>query len=503
MSEWFNANGQTEENQTVPTAQPTASGDTPPVQTEPQAAEWQQPAQPVPPTEPTEPTATVPPVESPTPQKPTYETGWYRSGPQTNAEQNGGAAPTPPPYTAPPAPQPPRKKRQGVAVVVLAVVGVLAVIAMLVMLVFTIFGATDDVYLSTDEQDMQQEVIDNDAPTVNITDWADDDGGLSASEIINKNMDSTVVINVYQMQVPTGLYQYGFGSETLAKVSEATGIVMTKDGYIITNWHVVIDEKTGEPFDRIDVTTSEDKTYEDARVIGADESTDLAVIKVDADDLEVAEFGDSSKLVMGARVLTLGNAGGLQWSASQGIISGLARDVYDDTGYSIKCLQTDAAINPGNSGGPLLNNSGQVVGINSAKIAAEGYEGLGFSIPINEAKKIIDDLIKYGYARGRVELGITGYSISNNGYYGFVIRSIETGSVLEGTKARVGDLITAVDGVKIRDGYSALRTEMAKHNAGDTVTLSLLRLDSRTGQETTFTVSCTLKESKPKSKTKE
>ncbi len=481
MSEWMNMTDNTDENKVTPPAeQQPVVDDTPPTP------------------EPTMPAQEMPPEPTPVPEKPAYEAGWYRGGSQ-QSDTAWTQAPQPPQqpyYTAPPSPPVDRPKRQGVAVIVLAVVGVVAVLAMLVALVFAILG-TNDVMISTDDDVSQEEIIDDDAPALNISDWADDDGGLSASQIIEENMDSTVVINVYSMQMPSALYQYGFGSETLTKAGEATGIVMTKDGYIITNWHVVIDEDTGKAFDRIDVTTSEDKTYEDAKVIGADESTDLAIIKVDATDMEVAEFGDSSKLVMGARVLTLGNAGGLQWSASQGIISGLARDVYEDTGYSIKCLQTDAAINSGNSGCPLLNNSGQVVGINSAKIAAEGYEGLGFSIPINEAKKVIDDLIKYGYVRGRVELGITGYSISSNGYYGFVIRSIETGSVLSDTRARIGDLITAVDGVKI-NGYSELRAEMAKHNAGDTVTLSLLRLDSKTGVETKFDVTCTLKESKPK-----
>ncbi len=536
MSEWFNAN-QTPENQATE-QQPVspATGDTPPTETpvtetasvpdvtaapQPEApvTDWRanpyttaQPAEepaatPTAETTPIEPAQPVaPPPQQP--QKPTYETGWYRSGPmhtdtppQETAADDGAVPPPPPPqpsyYAQPTPPQPPKKKRHNGAVIALAVIGSIAILAMVILLAFAIGGTVNTDEPITNEES-NEEVIDNDAPSLNITDWADDDGGLSATEIIDANMDSTVVVNVYQMQVPSGLYQYGFGSETLTKVGEATGIVMTKDGYIITNWHVVIDEDTGKAFDQIDVITNDGTEYENAKVIGADQSTDLAVIKVEATDLAVAEFGDSSKLVMGARVVTLGNAGGLQWSASQGIISGLARDVYEDTGYSIKCLQTDAAINPGNSGGPLINNNGQVVGINSAKIAAEGYEGLGFSIPINEAKTIIDDLIKYGYVRGRVELGITGYSIASNGYYGFVIRSIEDGSVLTDTRARVGDLITAVDGVKI-DGYSALRSELAKHSAGDTVTLSLLRLDSRTGAESTFEVTCTLVESKPKS----
>lgn len=442
------------------------------------------------------------PASPPTPPTtpPSYAGGWYRSGPTGSG--NGG---TPPPYrpwngapqnVMPPIPpQPPKKKSSNGVVITLAVVGSLAALALIVVLGVAMLGymrtdhTTPDVSVSDDS-----EVINNDAPSLTITDWADNDGGLSPEEVINCNIDSTVVISTFQMRSPSNFNGYSFGTQTLTQVGEASGIIMTEDGYIITNWHVVTDEDTGELYDRVDVTTHDGTVYEDAKVIGADQSTDLAVIKINTSDLSVAEFGDSSKLTMGNRVLALGNAGGLQWSASQGIISGLARDVYEDTGYSIKCLQTDAAINPGNSGGPLINNQGQVIGVNSSKIAATGYEGLGFSIPINEAKTIIDDLIKFGYVRGRVQLGITGFSVNSNGYHGFVVQSIRDNSVLKNTQIRVGDLITAVDGEQI-DGYGALRSKLAARGVGATVTLSVLRLDSRTGHETTFTVTFTLVES--------
>ncbi len=492
MSDWFkDQEQQTEETAQTPVVEETNEPPVPP--TEEPTPIVEQPVQPEQPAQPAEPETPAAP-ETPavdwranpytTPTQPSYESGWYRSGPMSQPQ---------PQYTQPTPPTPPQK-RHSVAVVLLSIVAVLAILAMAGTLVLVKFGYLDEEPLpQVDEQD---EIINDDAPALNITDWADDDGGLSATEIIDKNLDSTVVINVYQMQVPGNGYSFGFGQETLTQVGEATGIVYDPSGYIITNWHVVINESTGEEYDRVDVVLHDGTVYEGAQVLGADQSTDLAVIKVDGENMAVAEFGDSSQLVMGSRVVTLGNAGGLQWSASQGIISGLARDVYEDTGYSIKCLQTDAAINPGNSGGPLLNNSGQVVGINSAKIVADGIEGLGFSIPINEAKAVIDDLAKYAYVRGRVELGITGYSIASNGYYGFVIKTIEKGSMLENTRARTGDLITAIDGVKI-SGYSELRSELAKHAAGDEVTLSLLRLNSRTGEETTFEVTCKLKESKP------
>ena len=151
------------------------------------------------------------------------------------------------------------------------------------------------------------------------------------------------------------------------------------------------------------------------------------------------------------------------------------------------------AINSGNSGGPLLNKFGQVVGINSAKIAASGYEGLGFSIPINEAKVIIDSLLKYGYVKGRVSLGIRGQTTDNGFYRGFMIVEILEGSCLEGTGAQVYDLIVAVDDVTVTD-YGTLRSEMARHQVGDKVKLKLLRSNQRTGEVTTHYVTVTLKE---------
>ena len=428
------------------------------------------------------------------PQPP--QTQWYHA-------QNGGGA-TPPPYTGNfiTPPQPPKKRKHTGAIIALSVVGVLAVLVLTITVAFslgrTISSDVSDIGSTvTDKKDNDStgdNVINDNAPTLNITDWSDNDGGLTATEVINKNLDSTVVITIYQMKNGNNS-AYAFGTASLTQVGSGSGIVMTKDGYIITNWHVVTDTDTGKQYDEVDVTLHNGKVYKNAKVIGADQSTDLAVIKVEATDLTPAEFGDSSKMVLGTRVIALGNAGGLQWSATQGIISGLARDVYEDTGYSIKCLQTDAAINPGNSGGPLINNQGQVIGINSAKIASTDVEGLGFSIPINEAKTIIDDLTKYGYVKGRVQLGITGYSVNSNGYHGFVIQSINSDSVLKNTNAAVGDLITAIDGTDIT-GYGDLRAALAKHSVGDEVQLSILRLDNRSGEKTTFTVTCKLAESK-------
>ena len=395
----------------------------------------------------------------------------------------------PPVYGAPGGSQPPQKprKKHNGWIVAIAIIAAVCLIASVVLLALAVTRNVVDsdpiVDSSTTETDGN-----TDAPSLQIQDWNDNDGGLSTKEVVNRNLDSTVVITVYSQSK-----SFNFGESSVTKAGAASGIVMTSDGYIITNWHCVTNETTGKSYDRVDVTTYDGKTYEDATIIGADQSTDLAVIKINATGLSVAQFGDSSALSVGDRVVALGNAAGLSWTATQGIVSALARDVYDDTGYAIKCLQVDAAINYGNSGGPLLNSQGLVVGINSAKIAASGYEGLGFSIPINEAKKVIDSLMSDGYVKGRVALGITGKTVSSGMYQGFLIASIADGSSLQGTEAAVGDLIVAVDDTQVTD-YSTLRSALAKHAVGDQVKLSLLRSDSRTGKVTSLAVTVTLKE---------
>lgn len=398
------------------------------------------------------------------------------------------AAQTPPPG------KPPKKKRNksNIVIAALAVICGATIITLSVLLALSMDKKGGLPTTSGGGGGTTSTTENPNAPTLNFSDADVKDGGLTSKEIIDKNLNSTVVISMYENVTSGGFYG---GTTSEQQAGGATGIIMTSDGYIITNWHCVINEKTNRQFARIQVTTYDGTKYDQATVIGADKDTDLAVIKINAANLKAAEFGDSSQLSMGDRVVALGNAGGLEWSASQGIVSGTARDVYDDTGYSIKCLQTDAAINPGNSGGPLINNQGQVIGINSAKIADTDVEGLGFSIPINEAKTIIDDLTKYGYVKGRVQLGITGYSVNSNGYHGFVIQSINSDSVLKNTNAAVGDLITAIDGTDI-SGYGDLRSALAKHSVGDEVQLSILRLDNRSGEKTTFTVTCKLAESK-------
>ena len=425
-------------------------------------------------------------------------------------EQNPSEQPTPeyfdpqPIYAPYPQNQPPQKRGGGKWVwIIIASVAATIVTLMSILVVIGLqngnfdrpFWDGDDTSEQTPpaSDDPSNDLTPNpDAPTLQIKDPDENAEGLSTTDIVYHNLDSTVLLSMYS-NAPDNTFPFGGAFEQERSMGVASGIVMTEDGYIITNWHCVVNEDTGEEFDRIDVTMYDDTVYENAKIIGYDSSTDLAVIKVNATGLKPAEFGDSDQLKMGDKVVALGNSGGLGFSTTQGIVSGLARDVYEDTGYAIKCLQIDAAINPGNSGGPLFNAAGQVIAVNSAKIVADGYEGIGFSIPINEAKIIIDDILKNGYVTGRVALGITGQTYADTYYRGFLIQTIEPGSALENTDAKAGDLITAVDGVVV-ENYAELRTELAKHNVGDTVTLTLKRSSNR--KVTEFTVKVRLAEAK-------
>lgn len=445
--------------------------------------------------------------QTPVPPHPVQPTGYPQQPAYGRYTPTGNTVPVPPasaqvppaygygavPPAATPTGQKPPRKTKGWVIAV----AVIATVALLGCAIFGIYMGVSNWDLpdvenstptSSNDGGSSPDGLEN-APSLGITAWDNDDGGLATKEIVKRNYDSTVLLTSY---VRSNDYYY-FGQSDLVEAGASTGIVMTADGYIITNRHCVINESTGKAYDQIDVTMYSGEVYENAQVVGADEATDLAVIRIEATGLTPAQFGDSAELEVGDRVVALGNAAGLEWSASEGIVSALARDVYEDTGYAIRCLQVDASINPGNSGGPLLNNQGLVVGINSAKISATDYEGIGFTIPINEAKTIVDSLIKYGYVKGRVALGIMGQTISTGVYNGFMITEIQSGSSLNDTKVQVGDLIVEVDGVTVTD-YGTLRAELAKHSVGDTVTLKLLHSDRRTGKVTSYTVSVKLQE---------
>ena len=321
---------------------------------------------------------------------------------------------------------------------------------------------------------------------------------MTSQQVAQKLIPSVVCVQNYQITQQGGFFFFGYGGysqsdeASLSPAGEGSGIIISEDGYIVTNQHVV-DGATS-----LKVVTSDGLTYE-AELIGEDTQTDLAVIKVTTDDeLTPAEFGSSEDLQVADEVMAIGNPGGLQLNSSVtfGHISALNREVTNgDTGYSMKCIQTDAAINPGNSGGALVDMDGHVVGINSSKIVATGYEGLGFAIPADTAQPIVSDLIEYGYVKDRAMPGFSGQYVDrltasfygmNAGYYVTQLTSEEAAD----SGLRRGDMITAIDDTQITSGSTITAYIMSK-KPGDTVTLTVDR--SLTGGGT-GTVELTLSE---------
>jgi serine protease Do len=288
-----------------------------------------------------------------------------------------------------------------------------------------------------------------------------------------------------------------------------TGIIMSEDGYIITNAHVVegasaisvvVTDSTAKTEETSDDSSSksvaekiiekqsddsgDDENTITAELIGMDTQTDIAVLKIDKTGLTAAEFGTSSDIQVGELAIVIGNPLGfdLANTVTSGIISATDRTLTIED-RTMNLIQTDASINSGNSGGPLINAYGQVIGITSAKVSSTYGEGLGFAIPIDEAKTIINDLVQYGYVKGRPTLGISGENISSfyAQYYnvpnGFIVRSVESGSAAEEAGIKVNDMIVGIQGELI-DSIEEFNEIKSQYKAGDQITVSVYRNDN-------------------------
>ncbi len=291
---------------------------------------------------------------------------------------------------------------------------------------------------------------------------------------------------------------YGGDTQTQIATSTGTGIVMTSEGYIITNAHVIYDETNGYGrAQSVSVLMSDETEYE-ASIIGYDTDTDIAVLKIDATGLTAAEFGNSDDLQVGELVLAIGNPLGFELfgSVTSGIVSALNREISVNE-KQMQLIQTDAPINSGNSGGPLINSYGQVIGINSAKMTStystNTVEGLSFAIPITQAKTIIDDLINYGYVKGRPQIGITCIDVdqSTASLYGMpvglYVRSLTPNGAAEIAGVQAGDIIIGMNGEAVTT-TDELNEKKNEFKAGDTITLNI----SRNG--TDIDIEVTLKE---------
>lgn len=322
-------------------------------------------------------------------------------------------------------------------------------------------------------------------------------GGVSTKEIIKNATPSVALIKSEFTEA--------------GEAGTGTGIVISEDGYIMTNCHVIrttynvrsgggydysnpfsffgggysYEEKTSNA-DKVTITLSDGSEHE-AEIVGSDENTDLAILKIDAKGLIPAVLGDSDNLEMGDEVLTLGYPAGMGLSASRGIVSGLEKEVTTELPSgrtaTMTLIQTDAAINPGNSGGPLLNSSGEVVGITSSKLSNVSVEGIGFAIPITNAVSIVDDLMNKGYV-AMPKIGIAGRDITPavQRYYGIeleegvLVESVEADSCAEAAGIARGDIIIAADGKDI-SSMTELVAQKNKHKPGETMTVTLARSD--------------------------
>ena len=294
---------------------------------------------------------------------------------------------------------------------------------------------------------------------------------LSASELYNMAVNSCVGITVDVTAMNA------FGQVTSSAIS-GSGFIISTDGYILTNYHVV--QHADENDLEIKVTMYNGDKYS-ARIIGKEAENDVALLKVEAENLPALVLNTSGSLIVGQNVYVIGNPlGELTYTLTDGIVSALDREIAVEANASIRMFQISAAINSGNSGGPVFNDKGEVIGIASAKYASTGVEGLGFAIPIEDAMEIVDDLIQYGFVRGKPYFGITVRTVTQTiaEYYNWVmgafIVELDEGSCAAEAGLLEGDIIVKLDDTPITSSSDLI---LAKKNyvAGDSATLEVFR----------------------------
>lgn len=309
----------------------------------------------------------------------------------------------------------------------------------------------------------------------------------------NKILPSIVGIEVSYTTTSNSIF--GFGSpSTSTATATGSGIIISEDGYIVTNNHVV-DTSSSNSYSYYDISEAtsvkvklygSDETY-DAKIVGKDSQTDLAVLKIDKTDLTAAEFADSDQAVVGEFVMAVGSPLGLDTTVTTGIISAVNREV-ESEGTKYVCIQTDAAINSGNSGGALVNSDGKVIGINTLKLSGSGVEGIGFAIPINSTLDVISQLKDHNKVL-RPYIGISGIDLDDstakryNLVLGVYVKTVQNFSPAEKAGLQSGDVIIQADGkdIKTMDELNEIKNS---HQIGDTMTLKI----NRSGQEKEVTV---------------
>ncbi len=314
----------------------------------------------------------------------------------------------------------------------------------------------------------------------------------------NKILPSIVGIEVTYTATSNSFF--GFGQPmTSTATATGSGIIISEDGYILTNNHVVDSSSSSSSYSYYELSEAtsvkvklnsdvygSDSVF-DAKIVGKDSQTDLAVLKIEKSGLTAAEFADSDQAVVGEFAMAVGSPLGLDTTVTTGIISAVNREVVSD-GNKFVCIQTDAAINSGNSGGALVNSEGKVIGINTLKLSGSGVEGIGFAIPINSTLDIIDELIEHNKVI-RPYIGITGLDLDeetakkNNLVVGIYVKDVQTFSPAEKAGIKIGDVIIKADGKDIKN-MDELNEIKNSHKVGDTITITV----NRNGEEKELSV---------------
>ena len=377
------------------------------------------------------------------------------------------------PYSRPEAEKKPSKGKKKGVIVALSLLGVSFVVAVVVFCASIFMGEPTTKEPTTEGEKTQL----NFAETPDDNEEINTENGMSANAIYKKVHESSVGVIVY--------------SGNRQQVSaEGTGVVMGVNGdqtgsYIITCAHVIDIANA-----RIVVQTADGTQY-DAKLVGMDSKTDIGVIYVANTTLKAAEFADSEAIEVGDTIYAIGNPGGMQFfgSFTNGIVSAIGRPVDSLVGYEVACIQHTAAINPGNSGGALVNSYGQIVGINSSKIASTDFEGMGFAVPSVTVKEIVDQLIKEGRVTNRPALGITFMTSTQSQMHAIIVKTndlpagsividtIMNGSDLQGKNIKEGDMIIGVNGRDL-DDYNIILEIIEDGKVGDVLTLKICRIDS-------------------------
>ena len=347
-----------------------------------------------------------------------------------------------------------------------------------------------------------------DSSSAQVQETEEDNGSAKDATVFNKttidvttNSTSTKMTpqDVYENYVNAVVLVYNQGTTSTywgqtESRSSGSGMIISKDGYVLTNNHVV------SGAEKLTVMTTSGEEY-DATVIGADEVNDVALLKIEgSEDFPTVSIGNSDNIEVGQQVCAIGNPlGELTNTLTVGYVSALDREISESsTGTTINMFQTDCAINSGNSGGPIFDMNGNVVGITTAKYSSSGYsnsasvEGIGFCIPINDAMSIVNDLMQYGYVKGRVSMGVSVRAMDNTvaQYYnlptGVYVADVTSGSAADNAGIQKGDLICAIDGDETTS-VAALKQKLKDYTPGDTATVSIYRTETGDKLDVTIT----------------